>query len=191
MIPLTPADVRHPIDYWPVRAQERRRLVELRRDRRLMLGDLVSLVFENRETVKGMVEAILCAGWIEDARRIADEVELLNVLVPCGGDLRATLFVAVRDRSDIELMRDLEGTLVPHVHLVFGDGSMETAEELDDSKRTPTVHYVRFHIDAAEETAFVDRGTSVALVVDHPRYSSRTEFTPPQRAALAADLAHP
>src|SRR6266702_997002 len=98
MVPLTPADVRQPIDYWPVRAQERRRLVELRRDRRLMLGELVSLVFENR----AMVEAILCAGWVEDAQRIADEVELLNVLVPCGGDLRATLFVAARDRSDRE-----------------------------------------------------------------------------------------
>jgi len=181
----------HPIDYWPVRAQERRRLVELRRNRRLILGELVSLVFENRETVKGMVEAILCAGWIEDAKRIADEVELLNVLVPCGGDLRATLFVAARDPSDMELMRELEGTLVPHVHLVFGDSSMETAEELDEAERTPAVHYVRFHIDAAEETAFLDRGTSVALVVDHPRYSSSKQLTPLQRAALAADLAYP
>ena len=164
-------------------------MVELRRNRRLMLGDLVSLVFENRDTVKGMVEAILCAGWIEDPQRIAAEVDLFNVLVPCRGDLRATLFVAGRDRRDMRLLRQLQYTLVPHVHLVFGDGSVETADELGATEGTPTVRYVRFRIDSAEHRALRHADTSVAVVVDHPRYSTRTVLTPLQREALAADLA--
>jgi hypothetical protein len=187
MTALTPADIRRPVEYWPVRAQERRRMVELRRDRRLMLGSLVSLVFENRETVRGMVETILCAGWIDDPKRIADEVELFNVLVPGGDDLRATLFVVPRDGDDMGLLRELHDSLVPHVHLVFGNSSV-TAEELGDAKLTPTVHYVRFHIDAAEQAALREGAAEVAVLVDHPRYSMRTELTPTQRAALATDL---
>jgi hypothetical protein len=188
MTPLTPADIRRPVEYWPVRAQERRRMVELRRDRRLMLGSLVSLVFENRETVRGMVETILCAGWIDNPERIADEVEQFNVLVPGGDDLRATLFVVPRDGDDMGLLRELHDSLVPHVHLVFGNSSVKTAEELGDAKLTPTVHYVRFHIDAAEQAALRGGATEVAVLVDHPRYSMRTELTPTQRAALATDL---
>lgn len=191
MAPLTPADVRRPVAYWPIRAQERRRMVELRRNRRLMLGDLVSLVFENRDTVKGMIEAILCAGWIEDPERIADELELFNVLIPCGDDLRATLFVAARDLTDMRLLRLLEHTLVPHVHLVIGDGSVETAAELGEAEHTATVRYVRFRIDPAEQSALRHAGTSVAVVVDHPSYATRTVLTPLQREALAADLADP
>ena len=168
-------------------------MVELRRNRRLMLGDLVSLVFENRDTVKGMIEAILCAGWIEDPERIADEVDLFNVLIPRGDDLRATLFVAARDRKDMRLLSRLQHTLVPHVHLVIGDSSVETADELGEAERTATVRYVRFRIDPAEQTALRHAGTSVAVVVDHPCYSTRTVLTPLQREALAADLAghHP
>ena len=166
-------------------------MVRLHRDRRLMLGDLVSLVFENRATVKGMVEAILCAGWIESPERIADEVEHFSVLVPGGDDLRATLFVAARDGEDMRLLREVQDSLVPHLHLVFGNSSVETADELGDAELMPTVHYVRFHIGAAEQAALRKGGTEVAVVVDHPRYSTRTELTPPQRAALATDLNDP
>lgn len=166
-------------------------MVELRQDRRLMLGDLVSLVFESRATVKGMVEAILCAGWIESPERIADEVEHFSLLVPGGDDLRATLFVAARDRDDMRLLREVQASLVPHVHLVFGNSSVETADELGDAELMPTVHYVRFHIDTAEQTALRESGMEVAVVVDHPRYSTRTELTALQRAALATDLDDP
>lgn len=191
MTPLTPADIRRPLEYWPVRAQERRRLVELRRDRRLLLGDLVSLVFESRATVKGMLEAILCAGWLESPERIADEVALFSVLIPRGDDLRATLFVAARDHDDMRRLREMQGSLVPHVHLVFGGSSVTTAYELGDAQPMPTVHYVGFHVDAAERAALREEGTEVAVVVDHPRYSTRTELTPLQRAALASDLDGP
>ena len=166
-------------------------MVELRRDRRLLLGDLVSLVFESRATVKGMVEAILSAGWIESPERIADEVERFSVLVPGGDDLRATLFVAARDGDDMRLVREVQDSLVPHVHLVFGNSSVETADELGDADPMPTVHYVRFHIDAAEQAALREGDTEVAVVVDHPHYVTRTELTLPQRAALATDLDDP
>lgn len=188
MTPLTLADIRRPAEYWPMRGFERRRMLELRRDRRLMLGDLVSLVFENRETVKGMVEEIVCAGWIESPERISDEMGLFSVLLPDCNELRATLFVAARDGPDIALLREVQSSLVRHLHLVFGNGSVETADELDDAELTPTVHYVRFHIDTDARATLRDGGMEVSIVVDHPRYSTRTELTPPQRAALAADL---
>ena len=188
MTPLTLADVRPPIEYWPVRARERQRMVELHRERRLRLGDLVSLVFENRETVKGMVEALLCAGWIDSPERIADEVAQFSVLVPAGGELRATLFVAARDDHDMRLVREVQDGLVPHLHLVVGNTVRATAEELGDAGRMPTVHYLRFNLDAAVRAVLRAGGTGVAVVVDHPRYSAGVELTPPQCAALAADL---
>src|SRR5207244_2288741 len=81
MQPLSVSEVRPPAVYEPVRADARRQVIELKRHRRVALGELLTLVFENRETVRGVVEELLRAERIEEPQRIAEELDVFNALI--------------------------------------------------------------------------------------------------------------
>jgi len=49
--PITRRDIKGPALYGPIRDDHRRRVIELKRPRRIVIGDRVSLVFENRHTL--------------------------------------------------------------------------------------------------------------------------------------------
>ena len=78
MQPLAVNDVRPPAAYEPVRAEARRQVIELKRNRRIQLSPILSLVFENRDTVRSVIEELLRAERIEDPQRIAEEVEVFS-----------------------------------------------------------------------------------------------------------------
>jgi hypothetical protein len=187
--PLALADVRPPADYEPVRAEARRQVIELKRHRRVQLGPLISVVFENRETVRAVVEELLRAERIEDPQRIAEELDVFNELIPGDRELSATLFVEVTDPAELaQRLSELRG-IEAAVHLeIDGERVPQVHEEgrtRDD--RTSSVHYLRFRIDDWQRASFL-QGAPAALVADHPALHVRTELTEPQRMALAGDL---
>ena len=59
MPPLTQADVLSPDEYERQRESYRRRIIELKRRRRISLGDKITLVFENRETLRFQVQEMI------------------------------------------------------------------------------------------------------------------------------------
>ena len=189
MQPLAVSDVRPPADYEPVRAEARRQVIELKRHRRVALGPLVSLVFENRETVRAVVEELLRAERIDDPERIAEEVAVFNELIPGDRELSATMFLEVTDPAELGQrlaeMRDIEAA----VHLdVDGERTAQVHDEgrsRDD--RASSVHYLRFRLSDEQRAAFL-RGGEVAVVVEHPSLDVRTVLNEDQRMALAGDL---
>jgi hypothetical protein len=187
--PLAVSDVRPPAVYEPVRADARRQIIELKRHRRVTLGPLVSLVFENRETVRAVVEELLRAERIDDPERIAEEVAVFNELIPADRELSATMFLEVTDPAELgERLAELRG-IESAVHLeVDGERTAQVHEQgrsRDD--RTSSVHYLRFRLSDEQRAAFL-RGAEVALVADHPALAVRTVLTEDQRMALAGDL---
>lgn len=189
MQPLTPADVRPPAAYEPVRSEARRRVIELKRHRRVALGDLLTLVFENRETVRGVVEELLRAERIQDPERIAAELDVFNPLIPADGELSATLFLEITDPAELAARLGTLGGIEAAVHLEVGGRRAAQVHEPGRSRddRTSSVHYLRFRLDDTLRAAFL-RGEEVALVADHPAYSARTVLDEAQRMALSADL---
>ena len=189
MQPLTPADVRSPAAYEPARADARRQVIELKRHRRVTVGDLITLVFENRETVRAVVEELLRAERIDDPERIAEELAVFNSLIPGERELSATLFLEITDPAELASrlgeLRGIENSVYLEVEGERIAPSAEPGRERDD--RTSSVHYVRFRLNDAQRAAAL-RGGSIAVVADHPGCSSRTELSDDQRAALAADL---
>ena len=49
--PIERADIKGPALYGPIRDDFRKRIIELKQARRVIVGDRVSLVFENRHTL--------------------------------------------------------------------------------------------------------------------------------------------
>ena len=186
---LTLGEVRPPGAYEPVRAEARRRVIELKRNRRVALGELITLVFENRETVRGVVEELLRAERIEDPERIAEELAVFNELIPGEHELSATMFLEITDPAELAARLGSLGGIESAVHLEVNGRRTEQVHEPGRSRddRTSSVHYLRFRLDDGQRAGFLG-GEEVALVADHPAYAARTVLVEAQRNALAADL---
>jgi hypothetical protein len=185
---LTVSDVRPPSAYAPVREAARRHLIELKRDRRVLVGELVAVVFENRDTVRGLIEEVLRAGHIEAPRKIAEEIDLFNGLIPEQGELSATLFLELTDWVHAACLSQLHG-LERCLALAIGDTTCLAvpSDGGDPEGCTTCVHYLRFPLGPTQRTGLL-AGAGVALTIDHPGYHARTVLSERQRAALAADL---
>jgi hypothetical protein len=186
---LTLNDVRPPAAYEPVRDRARRQVIELKRSRRVALGELITLVFENRETVRGVVEELLRAERIEDPERIAEELAVFNELIPGERELSATMFLEITDPAELAARLGGLAGIEAAVHLEVGGSRVEQVHEPGRSRddRTSSVHYLRFRLDPAQRAAFLS-GEPVALVADHPGYAARAVLSEAQRGALSADL---
>jgi hypothetical protein len=189
MRPLAVAEVRPPAAYEAVRTEALRRMLEQKQPRCIAVGDLLTLLFENRVTVAGAVEEQLRAAQIEEPERIAEEVAVFNALIPGERELGGTLYLETEDAAALgRRLRELPG-ISAHVHLEV-DGTraervMTGAPGLPDADEP--VEYLRFRL-SEEQCAGVARGGEVVVCCDHPDHRARTVLDEAQRRALAEDL---
>jgi hypothetical protein len=183
-------------DILDLRAYERERdairagIIALKRRRRVALGELVSVSFENTETMRWQVMEMARAERMLRDDQIAHEVQTYNELVPDDGELSATLFLELR--SDAEL-REWLGKLVGIEHcvaLVLADGTTIPGEPQDEERLTradvtAAVHFLRFRVGSAASKI---ADGPLKLVVTHPEYSAETVLDEAQQAELVSDL---
>ncbi|MBZ5553518.1 MAG: DUF3501 family protein [Acidobacteriia bacterium] len=190
---LTVDDVRNLYEYEKIRDEFRRHIIALKQHRRLPVGDKVSLVFENRETVKFQVQEMIRAERMVDERRIQDEIDVYNQILPDADELSATLFIEITTPSDIKPELDRFQGLDQGDCVFFEMGGLARVfgrfeEGHSKEDRISAVQYVRFPFTREEQSWFRDPTVPVALVIDHPNYAARTSLTAEQREALARDF---
>ena len=98
---LLPAD-----QYERSRDELRRRIIGLKEHRRIAVGDFVTLVFENRDTVLFQIQEMIRAEHIVAPERIREEVESYNEQIPESQELSATLFIEVTDPTKVKSVLD-------------------------------------------------------------------------------------
>src|SRR6516162_5659151 len=103
------ADIVGNAAYEKVREKFRQRIIELKQRRRIAVGDKVTLVFENRDTVIFQIQEMMRAEKISDLDKIREEIEVYNELMPAPGELSATLFLEIEDQTHLrdELLKFL------------------------------------------------------------------------------------
>ena len=183
-------------DLWPlavyqgVRAQFRREVIAAKQHRRVQAGPEMTLVFENRLTVKFQVQEILRIENITKPEGIREELEGFNTMIPEPGELSATLMIELQgpEPEVAAKLKQLSG-LGGHVWLELGPLRIKARfdEGRDDGKRVSAVQYVRFPV-GADRSAFANFQIPAALVVDHPNYRHLTPLTDEARRSLLADL---
>ena len=175
--------------YEKVRQQFRDDIIEKKKRRRVAVGDKVSIVFENRDTVIFQIQEMLRAERIADLDKIREEIAVYNVLIPNPGELSATLFLEIEDqthlRDDLLKFRGIDET----VFLKIGERSVQGRFEEGRSKedKISAVQYVRFPLDAQSRAAFLG-GERAELIIDHPNYKARAVLAPEAQQSLAEDL---
>src|SRR5580765_6633816 len=87
--------------YEQVREKFRNDIIDKKKKRRIALGDRVSVVFENRDTVTFQIQEMLRAERIADLDKIREEIEVYNELIPSPGELSATLFIEIEDQAHL------------------------------------------------------------------------------------------
>ena len=187
---LSRKDVLGPRLYQPIREDYRKRVISLKKDRRISVGDRVTLVFENRDTLLFQIEEMLRAESITEEPKIQEEIDVYNALMPTADELSATLFLENPRDADpkVELHRFVG--LDEHVALVIGPHRVRAAFEAgrQEADRISAVQYTRYRLDAPARAALATAGTACAVEIDHPNYRHRAEMTDSMRASLAKDL---
>jgi hypothetical protein len=176
--------------YEKVRQRYRDDIIEKKKNRRISVGDKVSLVFENRDTVIFQIQEMLRAERISDLDKIREEIEVYNGLIPDPGELSATLFLEIEDQAHLrdELLKFLG--IDETVSLQVGERTIRGKFEEGRSKedKISAVQYVKFPFDTESRRAFVD-GKRAEVMIDHPNYSARTVLSRAVQSSLAEDLA--
>ncbi len=190
---LTLEDVMDLRAYERVRDSYRAQVIALKKNRRVALGPIMTMVFESFDTVRFQVQEMARVEKIISDEAIQVELDTYNRLLPGEGELSATLFIELT--SD-EALRDWLPRLVGierHVaidvggQLVVSEPEEQHAAALTRETVTPAVHYLRFRFTQAQVGAF-EGAAEVALVSTHPAYDARTVLTPAVRAELLGDL---
>lgn len=182
-------DIRGLAAYEKVRNDSRRRIIELKQQRRLSIGDKVSVVFENRDTVIFQIQEMLRAERITDLDKIREEIATYNEMIPGPGELSATLFLEIEDQTHLrdELLKFLG--IDEAVSLKVGDRRIAARFEAGRSKedKISAVQYVRFRFDEPALQEFLGSKTA-ELVIDHENYKARAILPPETQQSLAEDL---
>ena len=189
-------------DISDLRAYERERdafrahVIALKARRRVHLGTILTLVFENRDTMRFQIQEMARVEKLITDDAIQGELDTYNALIPSAGQLSATVFLELT--SEEQLREWLPKLVGIERSLLLRAGSAGRAVEvrarpeegheaqLTRAEVTASVHYVRWEL-TPDEVEAVERGP-VELVVDHPAYQEQAELLPETVAELLADL---
>jgi Protein of unknown function (DUF3501) len=190
MTPLTVADL-PPLDVFEAeRDAMRAAVIAHKATRRVALGDRLTLLFEDRETIRWQVLEMCRVEGIRDPEGMAHELAVYNELVPGPHELSATLFIEITEPGRIRPELDRLLGIDAAVSLEIGDERVPAQfdrRQLEED-RISAVHYLRFALSPAQATRFREEATPVALRVDHPNYRERCAVTGAVRRSLAVDL---
>lgn len=176
-------------EYEQIRERFRARIVQMKKQRRVALGENMTLIFENHDTVLYQIQEMLRTERISQGAAVQHEIDTYNDLVPADGQLSGTLMIEFTDPAERAAMLDKMGDLRTSVHLDMGDCSVQAVfhDQPGEEDRLPAVNYLTFDVgDAA--TALGDDSVEVALRIDHPEYRSNDPLSAGTRRQLAEDL---
>lgn len=190
MKPLTLEDIPSAEIFEACRTELRAKVIAHKDQRRIAVGHRVTLLFEDRETLRWQILEMCRVEGTRDAAGIQQELDVYNDLVPGELELSATLFIEITDLAEIRPELDRLIGMDEHVLLQIGE---ETTHARFDEKqleedRLSAVQYIRFPLSAAQAAALGTSDEPARLVIDHPEYQAVTELPERLRAGLALDL---
>ena len=176
--------------YEKVREEFRREIIEKKKLRRVSVGQNISLVFENRDTVIFQIQEMLRAERITDLDKIREEIAVYNELIPNPGELSATLFIEIEDQT--HLREELLQFLGIDEAVLFKVGEQQIPGRFEEGRskedKISAVQYVRFPFSAAARQAFI-AGAPAEIVIGHPNYRASKVLSTAVQSSLAQDLA--
>jgi hypothetical protein len=189
---ITRDDILSLDDYEMVRAERRKAVTELKRDRRVQVGPDATFYFENFDTMWHQIHEMLRIEKGGEAQ-IDDELAAYAPLVPNGSELVATLMIEIDDPVRRDRVLGELGGVENTITLTVGGERVAAVPESDverttEAGKTSSIHFLRFPFTRPQIEAFRVAGARVVLGIAHARYDHMAALPEPVRAALAADF---
>jgi len=170
--------------YQDQRDEIRAAVLETKRIRRIHVGEYLTFLFENVETVRYQIHEMVRVERMVRESDIQHEIETYNELIGGPGALGCTLLIEIDDAEvrDVKLRRWLP--LPKHVYLVVEGGERVGAtfdERQVGTDRVSSVQYLTFDTQGRVPVA-------IGCSMDDPDVGIELALTDEQREALAADL---
>lgn len=189
---LDRADLLPLAEYAKRRSEERRRIAEVKRRRRLEVGPYATFSFENFATIRHQVQEMLHIEKGGEAQ-IEDELAAYNPLIPQGRELIATVMFEIDDPARRAASLARLGGIEDHVFLDVAGERIRGIPDPSRENTTPegkasSVQFITFPFSADQIARFKTQGTRVLAGFDHPNYGHIAILPEAVRAALAEDF---
>jgi hypothetical protein len=190
---IEPADIMPMAAYGAERAERRRKIAELKRNRRVAVGPDATAYFENYDTMWHQVHEML---FIEKGgdEQLQDELRAYNPLIPKGNELVCTLMFEIDDPVRRARVLGALGGVEETVFLEVAGERVRAVAEADVDRTTAegkasSVQFLHFQFTPEQAAKFRASGARVLLGIEHQAYAHMTVLPEAVRTALAADLA--
>jgi len=173
------------------RDETRREIIALKARRRVPVGPVVSLLFENRATVRYQIHEMARVERLTTDAALQAELDAYNPLIPERGELSATLFLELTDEAALRRWLPKLVGVERSVWIGFDADRVAATPEASHEEHltrpdvTAAVHYVRFAFTDDQIRRFAAGAT---VGISHPDYDHRTVLPPETHAELLADL---
>jgi len=164
-----------------------------KKNRNVLIGGYVLLVFEDALTLRYQIQEMLRIEKVFEAAGIQDELDAYNPLIPDGDNWKCSMLIQYPEVEERRVrLAELLG-IENQLWATVGDGNKVFAIADEDLERanedkTSAVHFLRFQFDA-ETTAAIKAGGQITFGIDHDNYSSDdVVLAEASRASLAADI---
>jgi hypothetical protein len=193
---LTLGDIADLRAYEREREEYRNSIIALKRTRRVAVGPIVTLLFENRDTIRFQIQEMARAEKMLSDDAIQTELDVYNPLIPDAGELSATLFVELTSKDQLEEWLPKLVGVERSVEFIIGEGEGSDvvrceveeahADQLTREDVTASVHYVRFRFTPEQVERFA--AEPVVLAVNHPAYMEGSRLSDDAKRALLEDM---
>ena len=190
---LTLDDIADQRAYERERQEFRSRMIEVKRRRRVAIGDLLTIMFENRDTMRLQIQEMVRVEKLLTDEAVLDELKAYNPMIPEPGQVCATLFLELTSEHQVrEWLPKLAG-LENSISLLLSDGSNVKGEidalhaaGLTRDDVTAAVHYLTFNFTPEQIAAF--QAGPVSVVCNQKNYVDSTVLSEATTSELLSDL---
>lgn len=190
---LTLDDIADQRAYERERQEFRSRMIEVKRRRRVAIGDLLTIMFENRDTMRLQIQEMVRVEKLLTDEAVLDELRAYNPMIPEPGQVCATLFLELTSEDQVrEWLPKLAG-LENSISLLLSDGSSVKGEidalhaaGLTRDDVTAAVHYLTFNFTPEQIAAF--QAGPVSVVCSQKNYVDATVLSEATISELLSDL---
>jgi hypothetical protein len=180
-------------EYAAIRKDQRRRMTELKRLRRIAVGPYSTFYFESYDTMWHQVHEMLFIEKGGDAQ-IQDELDAYNPLIPNGNELVATVMFEIDEPARRSAVLFSVGGIENHMLLSIAGHAVRglpdlTRENTSEDGKASSVQFVRFPLTVEDKKLFAQGGGPVMIGFDHSHYGHLALIPDNIRQTLAQDLA--
>ena len=179
--------------YERIRETRRAEIIELKRRRRIALGTIVTVMFENRDTMQSQIQEMLRVERVVSDEGVLEEIKAYNPMIPEVGQLCATLFIELTNDDQMrEWLTKLVG-IERAIAIKLANGEVVKAvvdeghaEQLTRETVTAAVHYIRFEFTPQQVQEFAKGNVQVISTLSN--YLEAVELADFTVAELLTDL---